>query len=102
MNVTDIPAITQENIISTEHLRTQSLLGTVFISNPIDTTSHQPTPPPLTQTLPAREVYHQVQAELRPLLNSVHTQEELTDFLTDIRNIRLVELYSRFMDPYRS
>ncbi|TEB18462.1 hypothetical protein FA13DRAFT_1803470 [Coprinellus micaceus] len=47
----------------------------------------QPAPPP-TQTLPAREIFHETQAAIRPLVNAVRTQEELDDLLDTIQHVR--------------
>jgi len=84
--VSALPALTHDNVLGTTELCVApDLLGTAYVSNPIDTTSHQPTPPPHTQTLPAREVYAQVQTKVRSLLNGVHTQEQVSE----IRNVAL-------------
>lgn len=48
------------------------------------------TPPPPTQTLPARTVFHEAQAALRPLLTGVQTQEQLEGLLDKIGAIQYV------------
>jgi hypothetical protein len=40
-----------------------------------------------TQTVDAREVYHEAQAALKPLLNGVQTKEELDELLQDLDQI---------------
>ncbi|KAJ7846190.1 hypothetical protein B0H14DRAFT_2357720, partial [Mycena olivaceomarginata] len=45
-------------------------------SNPLDSTSHETTPPPRTQTVPARDVFRNVQAAMRPLIAGIQTQEQ--------------------------
>ncbi|KIJ08366.1 hypothetical protein PAXINDRAFT_88940 [Paxillus involutus ATCC 200175] len=41
-----------------------------------------------TQTVDAREVYHEAQAALKPLLNGVQTKEELDELLQDLDQIQ--------------
>ncbi|KAJ7269472.1 hypothetical protein C8J57DRAFT_1066761 [Mycena rebaudengoi] len=69
-----VPAVCRTHELQAKEfqLPTQSV-GSAFGSNPIDSTSHQATPPPPTQTLPGREVFHSVQAALRPLISGVQT-----------------------------
>ncbi|KAJ7821487.1 hypothetical protein B0H13DRAFT_1920679 [Mycena leptocephala] len=50
-------------------------LRSAFASNPLDNTSHETTPPPRTQTIPARDVLHNVQAAIRPLIAGIQTRE---------------------------
>ncbi|KAJ6471518.1 hypothetical protein C8R45DRAFT_1165324, partial [Mycena sanguinolenta] len=39
-------------------------IRSAFASNPLDSTSHDATPLPSTQTVPARDVFHNVQAAM--------------------------------------
>ncbi|KLO11147.1 hypothetical protein SCHPADRAFT_795720, partial [Schizopora paradoxa] len=41
---------------------------------------------PPTQTLSSRDVYHEVQAAIRPILSTVQTQEQLSTLLESLRN----------------
>ncbi|KAK7012425.1 hypothetical protein R3P38DRAFT_2790684 [Favolaschia claudopus] len=45
-------------------------------------------PSPATQTLPAREIFHEIQTAIRPLMNHVHTREEVDDLLNRLDQIR--------------
>ncbi|TEB38588.1 hypothetical protein FA13DRAFT_1751285 [Coprinellus micaceus] len=63
--------------------------ATSIISNPLhippNTREHLQPP---TQTLPAREVFHETQAAMRQLISSVNTQEELDDLLGRLEEVR--------------
>ncbi|KAJ7866775.1 hypothetical protein B0H14DRAFT_2347328, partial [Mycena olivaceomarginata] len=50
-------------------------------SNPFDSTQHETTPPPCTQTVPARDVFHNVQAAMSPLIAGIQTQEQVSDLI---------------------
>ena len=63
-------------------------IKSVFASNPIDTTSHAATPPPRTQTVPARAVFHDVQAAIRPLLAGVQTSEQVDDLVQSLQDLQ--------------
>ncbi|KAJ7163199.1 hypothetical protein C8R46DRAFT_903798, partial [Mycena filopes] len=71
-------------------------IRSAFASNPLDTTSHETTPPPRTQTVPAREVFHNVQAALRPLMAGVQTREQVADLVHGLQ-----DLHQRNMDEVR-
>ncbi|KAJ7291838.1 hypothetical protein C8J57DRAFT_1429887 [Mycena rebaudengoi] len=73
--VESVPAVYRTHQLQAEEFKfPTSTIRSVFASKPIDTTSHSSTPPPWTQTVPAREVFHNVQAAIRPLLADVLVQ----------------------------
>ncbi|KAJ6597637.1 hypothetical protein DFH09DRAFT_828924, partial [Mycena vulgaris] len=45
------------------------------------------TPPPRTQTLPDRAVFHDVQAAIRPLLAGVQTSEQVDDPVQSLQDL---------------
>ncbi|KAJ6487318.1 hypothetical protein DFH09DRAFT_1291526 [Mycena vulgaris] len=56
-----IPAICRTHKLKPQEFKFEtSTIGSIFESNPIDTKPHAATPPPRTQTLPARAVFHNV------------------------------------------
>ncbi|KAF5329147.1 hypothetical protein D9611_013180 [Ephemerocybe angulata] len=63
-------------------------LPTVLLANPLERSSIHTIPPPSTQTINAREVNHEAQAVLRPMLESVRTIGDLDDVLTDLRALK--------------
>ncbi|KAF8187870.1 hypothetical protein K438DRAFT_1907479 [Mycena galopus ATCC 62051] len=74
--VESIPAICRNRELGVEEFRLPTkTIRSAFASNPLDSTSHQTTPPPRTQTVPARDVFHNVQAAVRPLIAGIQTRE---------------------------
>ncbi|TFK19268.1 hypothetical protein FA15DRAFT_601867 [Coprinopsis marcescibilis] len=68
---------------------TPSNIPTSLLSNPIDRVPTQSeTPPPTTRTVGARQVNHEANAALRPLLAGVQTEEELTEIVEELRALR--------------
>ncbi|KAJ7211727.1 hypothetical protein GGX14DRAFT_362350 [Mycena pura] len=63
-------------------------LRSAFASNPLDTTSHRTTPPPTTQTVPAREVFHEVQTVLRPLISGIQTREQVQELINGLSELQ--------------
>ncbi|KAJ6553226.1 hypothetical protein B0H19DRAFT_1295886 [Mycena capillaripes] len=63
-------------------------IRSAFASNPLDSTSHDATPPPRTQTLPARDVFHNVQSAIRPLLAGIQTQEQVADLIQSLETLQ--------------
>ncbi|KAG2158739.1 uncharacterized protein EDB93DRAFT_1100367 [Suillus bovinus] len=53
----------------------------------IQTVAQRNATPP-TQTIGAREVYHETHAALKPLINGVHTKEDLDELLQDLDELR--------------
>ncbi|KAJ7690276.1 hypothetical protein B0H17DRAFT_936277 [Mycena rosella] len=51
-------------------------------------TPHVLIPPGSTETLPAREVFHEVQAAIRPLMAHVETREQVADLIHSLNSIR--------------
>lgn len=101
MDISKIPGVlANEAPIRSSHLQALPLASptalapiapVIDVSNPL----HMPSsmddlPPPPTQTLPAREIYHEATAALRPLMNAVRTQEELEDLLEGLRQVQYV------------
>ncbi|KAJ7142832.1 hypothetical protein C8R44DRAFT_603459 [Mycena epipterygia] len=84
-NVKDIPAVTFQG----KHLPNTS------ISNPFSAASNASQTAPAktvrsTQTIPQCEVYHSIQAEIRPLMNGIQTQEQLERLQKAIAQIQYV------------
>ncbi|KLO10301.1 hypothetical protein SCHPADRAFT_803931, partial [Schizopora paradoxa] len=44
--------------------------------------------PPVTQTISSRDVFHELQAAIRPLMSTVQTQEQLTNLLESLQYAR--------------
>jgi hypothetical protein len=44
--------------------------------------------PVQTQTVPARTVYHEANAALRPLISGIQTQEQLDDLINELGELR--------------
>ncbi|KAJ7833514.1 hypothetical protein B0H14DRAFT_2364269 [Mycena olivaceomarginata] len=65
-------------------------IHSAFASNPLDSTSHDATPPPRTQTLPARDVFHNVQSAIRPLIAGIQTQEQVTELIQSLETLQYV------------
>ncbi|KAJ7846096.1 hypothetical protein B0H14DRAFT_2357784, partial [Mycena olivaceomarginata] len=63
-------------------------IRSVFASNPLDSTSHESTPPPATQTVPARDVFHNVQAAIRPLIAGIQTREQVADLIHNLEGLQ--------------
>ncbi|KAJ7858552.1 hypothetical protein B0H13DRAFT_2571422 [Mycena leptocephala] len=78
-------------------------LRSAFASNPLDKASHETTPPPRTQTIPARDVLHNVQAAIRPLIAGIQTREQVSELIHSLRDLHqrnINETHSeRITDP---
>ncbi|KAJ7906429.1 hypothetical protein B0H13DRAFT_2194221, partial [Mycena leptocephala] len=61
------------------------------------------TPPPRTQTIPARDVFHNVQAAIRPLIAGIQTREQVSELIRSLRDLHqrnIDETHSeRITDP---
>lgn len=96
---------TPANITRTETQRSSGPAGTIIdvkpdqdpqsshqsavsLSNPLYIAPGNCDKPPITQTLPAREIFHEAQEALRPLVSSVHTEEELDNLLRRLNDLR--------------
>ena len=79
-------AVSPENVLQNNSglQSTPLMISSSHISNPLDSSSTQRSATPPTQTIGAREVYHETHAALKPLINSVHTKEELDELLQDL------------------
>jgi len=58
----------------------------VVFSNPLQSVRGI-TPPPRTQTLPQREVYHQAHAAVKPLLAHIQTENDMINFHTAMNRV---------------
>ncbi|KAJ6566610.1 hypothetical protein B0H19DRAFT_1257811 [Mycena capillaripes] len=74
----------QEFKLPTETIRS------AFASNPLDSTSHDTTPPPRTQTPPAHDVFHNVQSAIHPLIAGIQTQEQVADLIQSLETLQYV------------
>ena len=66
-----------------------SALPSLLLSNPLETAALH-LAPSATQTIGAREVNHEANAALRPLLKAVRTVGELEEVLEDLRALKYV------------
>jgi hypothetical protein len=73
-----------------QHSSNQNHLPGVLLSNPIERVPHaqEATPVPSTTTVGAREVNHEANAILRPMLAAIRTQEELEEVVEDLRALK--------------
>ncbi|KAF7344160.1 SF3b1 domain-containing protein [Mycena venus] len=84
-----IPAVCRNRELGAEEFRLPTrTIRSAFASNPIDNTSHETTPPPRTQTVPAREVFHNVQAAIRPLIAGIQTREQVSDLIQRLEDLQ--------------
>ncbi|KAJ7936500.1 hypothetical protein B0H13DRAFT_1589557 [Mycena leptocephala] len=63
-------------------------IPSAFRSNPLDSTSHETTPPPRTQTVPACDVFHNVQAAIRPLIAGIQTREQVSELIHSLQDLQ--------------
>ncbi|KAK6977354.1 hypothetical protein R3P38DRAFT_2666811, partial [Favolaschia claudopus] len=83
-----IAAVCRTHQLQPDEFRFQAtVISSAFASNPLDTTSHSATPAPRTQTIPAREVFHNVQTAIRPLLAGVQTAEQVEDLVQSLADL---------------
>ncbi|KAJ7200639.1 hypothetical protein GGX14DRAFT_397044 [Mycena pura] len=83
-----IPAVGRTRELAPEEFRLPTrTIRSAFASNPIDNTSHDVTPPPRTQTVPARDVFHNVQAAIRPLIAGIQTREQVSDLIQSLEDL---------------
>jgi hypothetical protein len=73
-------------------------LRSAFASNPLDNTSHETTPPPRTQTIPARDVLHNVQAAIRPLIAGIQTREQVSELIHSLRDLQFISTCPHSID----
>ena len=63
-----------------------------LLSNPLSPRKYPTTPTDgfstATQTVPARTVFHEAQAAIRPLLSAVQTQEQLDALVDSLRDLQ--------------
>ncbi|KAG6907157.1 hypothetical protein DXG01_010307 [Tephrocybe rancida] len=101
LSLAEIEAVTREHALQTRetpHLPTEHNMAHL-ISNPIDAyTRHGAELPRPTDTVGARDVFHQAQAALRPLLGGVQTQEQLDSLIERIGDIQHLEAEERHLE----
>ncbi|KAF9545974.1 hypothetical protein CPC08DRAFT_649202 [Agrocybe pediades] len=88
LDLNNVPAVTQSHEILTAQSPFKFESGeksTRSISNPLENyNSNQNngnTPPPVTQTINAREVFYMVQSAIKPFLSSIQTEEDVNNFV---------------------
>ncbi|KAJ7306950.1 hypothetical protein DFH08DRAFT_918535 [Mycena albidolilacea] len=94
--VESVPAVCRMRELVPQEFRLPTrTIRSAFASNPLDSTSHETTPPPQTQTVPARDVFHNVQAAIRPLIAGIQTREQVADLLDSLGKLQ----YVRHLSP---
>jgi hypothetical protein len=89
-----IPAVCRHGEPAPQEFRLPTrTIRSAFASNPIDNTSHDTTPPPRTQTVPARDVFHNVQAAIRPLIAGIQTREQVSDLIQSLGELQCVSSF---------
>lgn len=84
-----IPAVCRTRELAPQEFRLPTrTIRSAFASNPLDTTSHDTTPPPSTQTVPARDVFHNVQAAIRPLMAGIQTREQVSELIHNLEDLQ--------------
>ncbi|KAJ7615824.1 hypothetical protein FB45DRAFT_757565 [Roridomyces roridus] len=88
-----IPAVTKQRAIQRDHIRIDfaRIPNPDFgLTSPLKLTK-EPTlskkSSSATETLPARDVFHEIQSSLRPLLNGVETREQVDELLSSLGEI---------------
>lgn len=94
--VESVPAVCRMCELGPQEFRLPTrTIQSAFDSNPLDSTSQETTPPPQTQTVPARDVFHNVQAAIRPLIAGIQTREQVADLLDSLGKLQ----YVRHLSP---
>ena len=92
----NIDAMSIESVTLTHSVPEQCLglhaqpLDARHFANPLERQHNGPTPPPATQSINSHIVFHEAHAALKPLMNSVQTQEQLDKLLAHLNDIRYV------------
>ncbi|KAG0693356.1 hypothetical protein DFH29DRAFT_1039704 [Suillus ampliporus] len=93
LGVTSVPAISLDNVARGTSLHSQPPSSLMNFSNPLDSSAPHLRPGSFpTKTLNARDVYHEAQEALKPLLNGVMTQEDLDDLKEELSELRYMSL----------
>ncbi|KAG6815837.1 hypothetical protein H0H93_008927 [Arthromyces matolae] len=103
-NIPAVPAREAQAIRTDIHL-SASRETPLIEANPLQVSVHRAAtvPPNPTQTIPARTVFHEANAALRPLTNGIQTQEQLNDLLQDLEDLRsLLVMQLHMKGIYRS
>ncbi|KAJ7832354.1 hypothetical protein B0H14DRAFT_2364768 [Mycena olivaceomarginata] len=91
--IESVPAVCRARELGPQEFRLPArTIRSAFASNPLDSTSHESTPPPATQTVPARDVFHNVQAAIRPLIAGIQTREQVADLIHNLEGLQYVSL----------
>ncbi|KAF8161944.1 hypothetical protein K438DRAFT_1776222 [Mycena galopus ATCC 62051] len=86
--IESVPAVCRTRELGPQEFRLPArTIRSAFASNPLDSTSHESTPPPATQTVPARDVFHNVQAAIRPLIAGIQTREQVADLIHNLEGL---------------
>ncbi|KAJ6502043.1 hypothetical protein C8R45DRAFT_607727 [Mycena sanguinolenta] len=94
IDLTTLPAVTKQRTIQPEqlHLNLTPIpppdFGLMLLRKVAKDPFFTSKPDNATETLPAREVFHEVQAAMRPLLTHTQTREQVDDLLNRLDKIR--------------
>lgn len=101
LDIQTMSSVSLENVPrNSSTLQSASLaISSSHISNPLDSSSTQRGAVPPTQTIGAREVYHETHAALKPLINGIHTKEDLDELLQDLDELRYVFIGTLIHSP---
>ncbi|KAJ7797425.1 hypothetical protein B0H14DRAFT_2618978 [Mycena olivaceomarginata] len=87
--IESVPAVCRARELGPQEFRLPArTIRSAFASNPLDSTSHESTPPPATQTVPARDVFHNVQAAILPLIAGIQTREQVADLIHNLEGLQ--------------
>ena len=78
------------NLAPEEFRLPTKMIRSTFASNSLDNTSHDTTPPPHTQTVLFREVFHNVQGAIHPLITETQTCEQVSDLIHSLEDLQYV------------
>lgn len=92
MDVHALPAVTKTHEVRAQDMRmvTQPI-PSILTSDLLKKRSkiqHAPVISCPTETLPARQVFHEIQVAIQPLMTHVETREQVEELLRSLNNIR--------------
>jgi hypothetical protein len=94
VDIRQIGAVTSKQQTSRNFEFTAMSLPGSLIANPVSSGAiaarNTTTPVPITRTIPQREVYTAIQADLHSLITSIQTEEQLLNLRQRLEKIRLV------------
>ncbi|KAJ7778921.1 hypothetical protein B0H16DRAFT_1300474 [Mycena metata] len=90
LDLASLPAITKTHEIRPEDVRMviQPIPSLLKPTVSAKKTLHAPVTAHPTETLPARDVFHEIQTAIRPLMAHVETREQVDDLLRNLDGIR--------------